>query len=90
LLPRQDLIPVPDFANEEPVAEEVGEGPPSERDAPTSLARRVVRSRLGADVFGSEVTDKLVDAGDLEISAKDQPDPFGLSLDDDKCASLRS
>jgi hypothetical protein len=33
LLPRQDLIAVPDFANEKLVAEEVGEGPSSERDA---------------------------------------------------------
>src|SRR5262249_42000823 len=61
----------------------------AKRDAPASLARRAVRSRFGADVFGSEVTDKLVDAGYLEISAKDHPDAFGFLLDDEQLAVLQ-
>ena len=43
----------------------------------------------GADVFGSEVPDKFVDAGDLEISAEDHPDPFGFLLDDAELAVLQ-
>src|ERR1700758_4698380 len=89
MLPRQDLALVLDLTNKEPVAKEVGEGPSAKRDAPASLDRRAVRSRLVADVFGSEVTDKLVDAGYLEISAKDHPDAFGFLLDDDQLAVLQ-
>jgi hypothetical protein len=37
LLPGQGLTPVTDFANEKPVAEEIGEGPSSKRDAPRVL-----------------------------------------------------
>ena len=86
LLPRQDLALVLDLTNKEPVAKEVGEGPSSERDAPASLARRAVSSRLGADVFGSEVTDKFVDAGYLEVSAEDHPDPLSFLLNDRELA----
>jgi len=62
LLPEQDLTPVPDFADEEPVAEEVGEGSSAERDASAGLAA-AEGPRLGADVLDPEVPDKFVDAG---------------------------
>src|SRR5215831_974626 len=70
LLPGQDLALVFDLSDEEAVAEEVGEGSSSEWDASAGLAA-AEGPRLGADVSGPEVPDKFVDAGDLEISAKD-------------------
>src|SRR6516165_6058808 len=88
LRPGQNLTPVFDFADEEPVPEEVGEGSSAERDAPAGLAA-AEGPCPGTDVFGSEVPDKFVDAGDLEISAVDHPDPFGLLLDGDQLAVLQ-
>ena len=88
LLSGQDLTPVFDLANKEPVPEEVGEGSSSERYASAGLAA-AEGPRLGADVFGSEVPDKFVDAGDLKISAEDHPDPIGLLLDDGELAVLQ-
>ena len=64
----------------------MGEGTSPKRDASARPARRAERSHFGADVFGSEVTDKLVDATFLQISLEDQSHPFGFLLDDDKLA----
>jgi hypothetical protein len=62
--------------------------PSSERYASAGLAA-AEGPRLGADVFGSEVPDKFVDAGDLKISAEDHPDPLGFLLDDGEFAVLQ-
>ena len=88
LLSGQDLTPVFDLANKEPVPKEVGEGSSSERDASTGLAR-AEGPCPGADVSGPEVPDKFVDAGYSQISAKDHPDPFGFVLDDGEVAVLQ-
>src|SRR6516225_8607631 len=88
LLPGQDLTPVYDLADEKPVAEEVGEGSSAEWDASAYLVSGEGLFH-GADVFGSEVTHKFVDAGGLQISAKDHPDPFGFLLDDSELAVLQ-
>jgi hypothetical protein len=85
LLPRKNLALVPDLTDEEPVAEKVGEGASTERNAPTDLARAEL-SRRGADVSGSEVAHKLVDAADLQVPAEDQPYPFGFLFNDHKLA----
>src|SRR5262249_21344176 len=66
----QDLTSIFDLADKEPVPEEVGEGSTSERNASAGLAA-AEGFCLGAEVFGPEVPDKFVDAGDLEISAED-------------------
>jgi hypothetical protein len=68
LLPGQDLTPLFDLANKEPIPEEVGEGSSAKRDASAGLAR-AEGPCPGADVFGPEIPDKLVDAGYFEISA---------------------
>jgi hypothetical protein len=79
LLSWQNLAFVPDLADEEPVAQNVREGAPAERDASASPSGRAERSCLGADVFGFEIADKLVGAGHFQISPKDQPDALGAS-----------
>ena len=89
LLPRKNLALVADLTDEEPVAEEVGEGASAERNAPAGLTRRTERPRLGTDVFGSEIAHELIDAGYLQIPAKDQPHPFGFFLNHDKLAVLQ-
>src|SRR4029077_14573708 len=74
-----------DFANEKAVPEEVGEGSSSKRYASAGLAR-AEGPCLGADVLCPEIAHEFVDAGYLEISAKDHPDPFSFVLDDDELA----
>ena len=65
------------------------EGSSTKGDTSAGLARRAERRRPGADVFGPEVAHEFVDAGDLEISAEDHPDPFGFVLDDRELAVLQ-
>src|SRR5215831_6700583 len=73
LLPRQNLTPVFDLADEEPVAQQVGEGAAAKRNAPASFAR-AGGFCLRADAPCLEVAHQFVDAGYLKVPAEDDPD----------------
>src|SRR6516164_7031494 len=68
LLPRQKLTPVFDLADEEPVAEQVGEGAAAKGNAPASFARAEGLG-LCADAPRLEVRTNLAGAPDNVIRA---------------------
>ena len=46
------------------------------------------QSDLGSDIFIFEVLHQSIDAAEFEVAPVDQPDPFGLVLDDSNLAVL--
>ena len=61
----QHFALVTDLANEEPVAQQMGERAPAKGNAAAGVARRPERS----DVFGHEVAREFVDPADLQVAA---------------------
>jgi hypothetical protein len=80
----QDVALVSDLADIEPVAQEIEQASPLERDATAGAAQPC----LGADVTLLEISNQGIDAAKFEIAPKDQSDLFGLTLDNGDLALL--
>src|SRR6516164_1405819 len=79
LLARQDLTLISDLADIEPVAQEIEQCSPLERDA-TAGAAGCKQPCLGADVTVFEISNQGVDAAKFKIALEDQPDLFSLTF----------
>ena len=77
LLAGQDLTLVSDLADIEPVAQEIEQRSPLERDATAGATGRK-QPCLGADVTFFEISNQGIDAAEFEIALEDQPDLFSI------------
>ena len=73
LLAGQDVALVSDLADIEPVAQEIEQRSPPERDATAGATGRK-QPCLGVDVALLEISNQSIDAAEFEIAPKDQSD----------------
>jgi len=88
LFSRQNFAFVSDLTNEEPIAKEMRECPSTKGNASSCFAG-CKRPRPGMDFPCFKITRQFIDSADLEISAKDQSNPFGLLLHNKELAVLQ-
>src|SRR5216684_1287425 len=87
LLPGEDLAFKDDLPNVEPVAQKMGERAAGERNPSNGLAG-LERSYLGDGPAFAEVCHQPVEAPQLEVAAKDGPNPLGFLFNDNDLAVL--
>src|SRR6266478_7717199 len=87
LLTGQDLALVFDLADIEPVAQQIEQRSAFERNAAMG-STGCAQSFLCSEVFISEVPHQRIDPAEFEVSAVDQPDPFGFIFDNGNLAVL--
>ena len=81
LLARKDLALVADLSNIEAVAQEGGERSPGERDAAdcSSIGKL---TQFGLNAGPPQVSEKKIQAAEVEVAAEDMPDGLGLGRND--------
>ena len=81
LLAGQDFTLVFDLADIEPVAQQIEQRAAFEGNA--AMGRTgCAQSCLCSDVLVFEVSRQRIDTAEFQVSAVDQPDPFGFGFDD--------
>src|SRR5262245_42741667 len=85
LLTGEDFTLEGDFADIEPIAQEMGERTAREGD-PSNRAPGLERPHLGDDPSFTKVGHEAAEAAKLEITPKDGPHPLGLRLNHDNLA----
>jgi hypothetical protein len=81
----QDLVVVFDLTDIEAIPQQIEQRATAEENAATGRAC-CQQSGFGADVPLAEVSHQCIDAAEVEIALEDQPDPFGLVLDNGNLA----